>query len=119
MVNKFKSLLKKEKGFTLVELLAVIVILGIIVAIAIPAIGNIIDNARGDANVQEQALVIDAARLYEVQKNVTGDYSITADDLIELGFLDYRSGEAPSGGVKKENGEYEYDPNLSTSDPAI
>ncbi len=34
--------LKNEKGLTLVELLAVIVILGIIAAIAIPSIGNII-----------------------------------------------------------------------------
>ena len=38
--------LKNEKGLTLVELLAVIVILGIIAAIAVPSIGNIIDNSR-------------------------------------------------------------------------
>ena len=36
--------LNNEKGLTLVELLAVIVILGIIAAIAIPSIGNIIQN---------------------------------------------------------------------------
>ena len=38
--------LKNEKGLTLVELLAVIVILGIIAAIAIPSIGNIVENTR-------------------------------------------------------------------------
>ena len=37
--------LNNEKGLTLVELLAVIVILGIIAAIAIPSIGNIIENS--------------------------------------------------------------------------
>lgn len=38
-MEKIKKLLKNQKGFTLVELLAVIVILGIIAAIAIPSIG--------------------------------------------------------------------------------
>ena len=45
MRNKIKQLLKKEGGFTLVELLAVIVILGFIVAISIPLIGNVIEGA--------------------------------------------------------------------------
>ena len=45
MRNKIKQLLKKEGGFTLVELLGVIVILGLIVGISIPLIGNVIDNA--------------------------------------------------------------------------
>nr|AAB31769.1 lipase, triacylglycerol lipase {N-terminal} {EC 3.1.1.3} [Bacillus thermocatenulatus, DSM 730, Peptide Partial, 45 aa] [Geobacillus thermocatenulatus] len=36
---------------TLIELLAVIVILGIIAAIAIPAIGAIMDNSKKDAHI--------------------------------------------------------------------
>lgn len=39
----------KEKGFTLVELLAVIVILAIILAIAIPSITGIVDSQRKNA----------------------------------------------------------------------
>ena len=38
-----------KKGFTLVELLAVIVILAIILAIAIPGISNIIDSSKKGA----------------------------------------------------------------------
>ena len=41
MKRKMKALLKNEKGLTLIELLAVIVILGIIAAIAVPSIGGI------------------------------------------------------------------------------
>ena len=43
MRNKIKQLLKKEGGFTLVELLGVIVILGLIIGISIPLIGNVVD----------------------------------------------------------------------------
>ncbi len=58
-----KKLMKKEDGFTLVELLAVIVILAIIAAIAIPAIGHIINNSRHKAEVNDALQIIDAAKL--------------------------------------------------------
>ena len=38
-----------QKGFTLVELLAVIVVLGIILVIAVPSITGTINNAKGDS----------------------------------------------------------------------
>ena len=102
MVNKFKTLLKKEKGFTLVELLAVIVILGIIVAIAIPAVGNIIDNAQEDADEQEQALIIDAARLYMLQAD-DASLPVSVADLKTAGYLEERNGEAlPAGEVGED-----------------
>ncbi|WEG11461.1 prepilin-type N-terminal cleavage/methylation domain-containing protein [Pullulanibacillus sp. KACC 23026] len=59
-----KKLLKKQDGFTLVELLAVIVILAIIAAISIPAIGHIINNSRNKASVNDALQIIDAAKLY-------------------------------------------------------
>lgn len=95
MVNKFKALLKKEKGFTLVELLAVIVILGIIVAIAIPAIGNIIDRASGDADTAEVQLILDAARLYDVQEDFVSGTTKVSDLVPE--YLDIRGSDYPEG----------------------
>ena len=41
--------MKNEKGFTLVELLAVIVILGVILVIAVPQVMNVIKNSKDDA----------------------------------------------------------------------
>lgn len=56
--------MRNEKGLTLVELLAVIVILAIIAAIAIPAFGKIIDNSRIKSEKANAIRVIEAAELY-------------------------------------------------------
>ena len=93
-----KKMIKGEKGFTLVELLAVIVILGIIVAIAIPAIGNVINKAGDDAGKAEITLITDAARLYEIQHD--GGLPVTVDELVKEKFLDPRQADSlPSGSV--------------------
>lgn len=64
MRNRIKQLLNKEEGFTLVELLGVIVILGIILAIAVPGVGKIVDKARTETADNQQELILDAAQLY-------------------------------------------------------
>lgn len=64
MFNMLKKRLKNEKGLSLVELLAVIVILGIVAAIAIPAIGNIIENSRAKGEITEAIQVLNSANMY-------------------------------------------------------
>lgn len=64
MFMKKMKLLNNQKGLTLIELLAVIVILGIIAAIAIPSIGGIVDNSKRNADDQTNTLVREAAILY-------------------------------------------------------
>lgn len=64
MLEFLKRRFRNEKGLSLVELLAVIVILGIVAAIAIPAIGNIIESSRVKAAKADAANVFSAAQIY-------------------------------------------------------
>ncbi len=56
-------MIRNNKGVTLVELLIVIVILGIIAAISIPAVGNIVDNSRRDAVLADAVVLRNSANL--------------------------------------------------------
>ncbi|MEC1742086.1 type IV pilin protein [Schinkia azotoformans] len=58
-----KRFLKNEKGLTLIELLAVVVILGVIAAIAVPAIGKIIEDSKNKAVVSDALQIINAAKI--------------------------------------------------------
>ncbi|MED0662702.1 prepilin-type cleavage/methylation domain-containing protein [Geobacillus thermodenitrificans] len=69
-----KRIIKNEHGLTLIELLAVVVILGIISAIAVPSIGGLIDNSKKDAHVANAQQMINAAKIA-----VTADKSLIPD----------------------------------------
>ncbi|WLD92248.1 type II secretion system protein [Alkalihalobacillus sp. AL-G] len=82
-----QRLVKSERGFTLVELLATIVILGIIAAIAVPAIGNIMENSKKEAHLANAEQIIEAARLKVTSDGGTSDADITLNELVTAGFL--------------------------------
>ena len=68
--------MKNKKGFTLVELLAVIVILAIILVIAIPQIAKVIDDGKINS-LKDSAMLIakNAEREYLVQKTTNKDFN--------------------------------------------
>lgn len=81
MKKWLKKHLKNEKGLTLVELLAVIVILGIIAAIAVPSIGKIIDNTRDKAILADASNILSAAKLAVIEGSCTSDTECEKEDL--------------------------------------
>ncbi|MCB5235630.1 prepilin-type N-terminal cleavage/methylation domain-containing protein [Niallia circulans] len=80
MRQLIKQRIKNEKGLTLIELLAVIVILGIIAAIAIPSIGSIIQKSKEDAVKSDAITVLNAAKNY-VAANGIPDTAIESTEL--------------------------------------
>ncbi len=75
----------KKRGFTLVELLAVIVILAVILVIAVPQINNVIKETRKNSLGSTAKLIASKAEEKEVENDaleISG--SITCEDLVKL-----------------------------------
>ena len=70
MLNNIKTT-KKDKGFTIVELLIVIVVIGILAAITMVAYGNITTRANTNAAKANAANVAKVAEAYNADENNT------------------------------------------------
>ncbi|RFU69351.1 prepilin-type N-terminal cleavage/methylation domain-containing protein [Peribacillus saganii] len=79
-MNNLKKRINNQLGLTLIELLAVIVILGIIAGIAVPSIGSIIQKSKEDAVKADALQTLLAARLYSAATE-TASNTISSDDL--------------------------------------
>ncbi|WP_076496190.1 type II secretion system protein [Domibacillus enclensis] len=81
-----------EKGYTLIELLAVVVILGIISAIAVVGIGQLINQSKERAFVSQALHLKEAANLLITSERVKNPDSIpskvTYETLLQEGFLE-------------------------------
>ena len=98
--------MKNKKGFTLVELLAVIVILGVLLMIAVPAVQNVIKKAKNNATQKQAELFIDAAKKMAIIDEATSDMVI-----YKLSDLDSDVDKNRFTGMVvalKENGSYKY-----------
>lgn len=104
MMRQHLKQMKNEKGMTLVELLAVLVILGIIAAIAIPMIGNMIENSQTKAAANEALNIIAGAKLADsngVKGTTVGNVTtFSKDDLVE--YVDEDNFTSVTKTVKKD-----------------
>ena len=85
-----------KKGFTLIEVLAVLLIISIIALITTPIIINVINNSKENAFIQDVNSLVDSIRTYQAENNyeeVTVDYTTGENtNLLEL------DGDLPDAG---------------------
>ena len=82
--------MKKKKGFTLVELLAVIVILAVILIIAMPKISDVIKNSK-ESSLETTAKLIasQAEKKYTENQVLDNSSTIKCSDVVKLNENDY------------------------------
>ncbi len=113
-----KMFMKNKKGFTLTELMVVVVILGILVAIAVPVYNNVTTNAQTKAE-QSNIRIIEGA-LQSYISNTGGTYAaitlaangdvggtgITSGNLVTDGYLKAMPTQPDGSGtyIKAANG---------------
>ena len=91
--------IKKNKGFTLVELLAVMAILAILIIIAVPNVVKLFNNSKKNTFMTEAKIIYETA----IKQNLlntgeetifsTGDLELSGDSNIEYSILTNKSGQ--------------------------
>lgn len=101
----------KQKGFTLIELMAVLGILAIIAIIATPVMQNVLQGANADSEAASASMIEKAAKIADTDtKGAAADRpgrSYSVQGLIDGGYLDY-DGTLDGIAMPLENGGFHY-----------
>ena len=98
-----------KKGFTLIETLAVVIILGLISALALPKIGDMLLNSRYEKEEAEAEFIYDLTKDYVSTKLAPGvlygEECFKLSDLVKDGYLSSKDASSNSF-YKKNNSSY-------------
>ena len=93
MSKEIKKNKKRNKGFTLIEILVAVLILAILVAIALPTYNRAVERSRTSDPINTLKTI---AKAQQVQKLRTGEYTNQAQNL-DIQLTDYPEGDIVTG----------------------
>ena len=76
MLKKLRKMLKKQEGFTLVELMIVVVILGILAGIGVQQYGNVQQRAKEAADEANRKVLTNATNMWLILGSVPTDEDV-------------------------------------------
>lgn len=90
-----------KKGFTLVEIMIVVAIIGIIIAIAVPAFIRARENARGRACQENLSKIEGGKEQYAIETKKSNGFDVPLSDLVKAGGTGYlkTTPTCPAGGT--------------------
>lgn len=92
--------MKNDKGFTLVETIAVIIILGVVLSIAVPSITNVVKSTNKNRMISDAETFISEVKEY-VESDTIGN--TPSDKKYKLGNIKSKLNKSPYGKEYKED----------------
>lgn len=80
-MSKLRKRLKKQKGFTLIELIVVIAILGVLAAVAVPRVTGVVSDAKTASADALEATIQSATERYHIDTGTEINNSFDLDKL--------------------------------------